>query len=437
MACSGLLQLCASLFLMAQTNLILFIIGLIGVVFCVFSPGLVNARALSSGYVFRSREGQLAAHVQENIAVQPLVKAYSLQLRVMDQFRDELRDLFRYGLRYYFISAMSHRIPSLLFIFFSLLIFGVGARMVVQNELTLGELIAFHALFIGLGSSISNLAWLLPSLIDAASATHRILEVLDAPDPIPDRPDAVDMPAFRDKIALEQVTFVYDEGGGVRDLNFNLDRGEFVAVVGPTGAGKSTIVNLLLGFLQPEKGGIRVDGVDLSRFRRDSVLARIGVVQQDTHLFRATLRENIRAGRLDASDAEVREAAEAASIHQFISELSAGYDTVYGSDGHQFSGGERQRIALARALVRKPDLLILDEATSALDVGTEAAILACIKAMAVRCTILAITHRLAVARAADRILVLRDGCLEEDGSHAELLSAGGLYKSMWEQRGEQ
>ncbi len=432
MGASGLLQVLMSLGLIAQINLSLFLIGAVGLILSVALPRVVNARALAAGYGFHTQEGQLSAYIQENITAQAVIKAYGLEKKAAVDFRYELDLLLAAGLRSYFLSFLSQRVPHLLLGLVHLALFGIGATMVMGGRMSLGDLVAFQALFFGLSQSMNNVSWLIPSLIDASASLQRIIEIMDSPQVTQERPGTVQLAPLTRSIVFENVSFRYDgNSDGVEDLTVSLDRGDFTALVGPTGAGKTTIANLLLHFIEPTAGAIKIDGMDIRQVTISSLRSQIGLVPQEIILFRTSIRENIRAGLLGASDAEIEVAAEAAGIHDFILGLPQGYDTIYGQAGRQVSGGERQRIALARALVRNPRILILDEATSSLDTAAEAGIIATIRALKGRCTILAITHRLAVARAADRIMVLKAGKLVEDGCHDQLAGAHGLYTKLW------
>ncbi|MBF0305033.1 MAG: ABC transporter ATP-binding protein [Alphaproteobacteria bacterium] len=435
MGAMGLLQVALSLGLMAEMNIELFLLGLLGLVLGLGLPRIINMRALAASYAFHSAEGQLGGHIQENIAAQTVIKAYGLERKAASDFRVELDRLLAVGLRSYFLAFLSQRAPHVVMVLFHLIIFGLGATMVMRESMSLGDLVSFQALFFGLSQSMANVAWLIPSLIDAAASLQRIIEVVDEAPERHEQSGDIDLAPCHRSIDFDGVRFKHDGGaGGVDGLSVSLAAGEFTALVGPTGAGKTTVANLLLRFFEPQAGAITLDGVDIARATIASLRGQIALVPQETILFRTSLRDNIRAGFLDATDREIEEAAKSAGIHAFIAGLPQGYDTVYGESGREFSGGERQRIALARALVRKPAILILDEATSSLDTASEAGILASIRALKGRCTILAITHRLVMARGADRVLVMRDGRLVEDGSHERLAAAGGQYADLWRDR---
>ncbi|MEG4010010.1 ATP-binding cassette domain-containing protein [Microcoleus sp. Pol11C1] len=262
---------------------------------------------------------------------------------------------------------------------------------------------------LGLTSSI-------PAFIDGVAGLQRISDILSETPAIQDAPDAIDLPQFSSDINFDDVSFSYSQDrGGVKNLSLKIRQGDFAVFVGQSGAGKSTIVNLLTRFYDPDKGRILFDGIDLRYTTVRSLRSQIGLVSQDVILFNCSVRENIRMGYLEATDEQVEAAAKAAEIHNFILSLPQGYDTPVGDRGGQLSGGQRQRIALARALVRNPAILILDEATSALDPATEAEILATIERITKERTVILITHRMAHALRADVMYVLENGGLVVSG----------------------
>src|SRR5438046_581452 len=271
-----------------------------------------------------------------------------------------------------------------------------------------------------------------PSLITATGGLQRIEDLLTRRPRVVDARGAQHLPRLAKEIRFEDVSFSYNgEQRQLDHISFTILAGETVAFVGPSGAGKSTILSLLARFYDVTTGAVTIDGHDLRRVTQESLRAQIGLVFQDTFLFNATIRDNIRMGKLDAADAQIEAAARAAEIHDLIMSLPRGYDTPTGELGAWLSGGQRQRIAIARAILRDPAILILDEATSALDPATETAIIATLKRIARHRTVVAVTHRLAAIHHADRIFVVDSGCVVEDGRHHELLHRGGLYHELW------
>jgi subfamily B ATP-binding cassette protein MsbA len=296
--------------------------------------------------------------------------------------------------------------------------------------LTAGELIAFLAISATAYRPTKNLMRLWTSVQDALPASVRIFEVLDLPEEAPDRPDARAIARVERGIRYRDVHFSYGREAVLRGIDLEIRAGELVALVGRTGAGKSTLADLLMRFHDPERGSVEIDGIDLRDVRRESLRRLVSMVSQDPFLFDTTLLENIRYGRPDASLDEVIAAARAAHAHEFIEKLPLGYQTQAGDVGAQLSGGQRQRVTIARALLRDPQVLIFDEATSALDAKAEQVVQEAIRTLMQGRTVLVIAHRLSTVQSADRIAVLDGGRIAAVGTHEEVLARSPLYQEL-------
>jgi ATP-binding cassette subfamily B protein len=404
----------------------------VGLVACVLAPRGVARRAATAGYGAKQQQGRLADTVQENVTSQPVVKAFGLQRHALAGFEQQSRDLAKASRRFGFLSYLVERLPSVTILTFEIVVIGTGIVLVFYGYQRLGTIVAFHAMFIYISTSVTGLANVMPALLHALAGFARVDDVLNERPLVADAPGAPMAPRFSTSIRLEHVTFGYTpEHRNLTEVCLEIHKGQSVAFVGGSGSGKSTLLNLILRFYDPVSGSVRFDGQELRQVQQESLRAQVGVVLQESILFNIPVRDNVRLGNPAASDADIEAALRAAEIHDFVSSLPEGYDTLAGPRGSRFSGGQRQRIALARALVRHPAILILDEATSALDPVSEAAINETLRRVAVGRTVITVTHRLSTVTHADRIFVLDHGRVVERGRHEELLTAGGLYAHLW------
>ncbi|WP_082646780.1 ABCB family ABC transporter ATP-binding protein/permease [Aureimonas altamirensis] len=315
---------------------------------------------------------------------------------------------------------------------------GMGAAMVMSarevqaGTQTLGDFVFINALLMQLSIPLNFIGFVYREIRQGLTDMEEMFNLLSVRREVQDDADAPPLAVATGAIRFEDVRFSYDQGREIlKGISFEVPPGRSVAIVGPSGAGKSTISRLLFRFYDVSAGRITIDGQDIAHVRQDSLRAAIGIVPQDTVLFNDTIAYNIRYGRVDATDAEVRRAAELAQIHHFIQSLPEGYDTMVGERGLKLSGGEKQRVAIARTILKAPPILVLDEATSALDTHTEQDIQSALSLVSQERTTLTIAHRLSTIVDADEIIVLRSGQIVERGTHRALLAQGGLYAEMW------
>jgi subfamily B ATP-binding cassette protein MsbA len=307
-----------------------------------------------------------------------------------------------------------------------------GGYEVVNGILTTGELVAFLTYAVNLANPVKRLSRVYGSLQRAMAAVDRVFAVLDLPEAIHDKPDAIVMPPTKGHVEFRDVSFGYKKGvPALEHVSLEAKPGQMIAFVGPSGAGKSTIANLIPRFYDVTGGAILIDGKDIRDVTVASLREQIGIVPQETVLFSTTVRENIRYGRLDATDEEVLAAAKAANADGFIRELPNGYDTQIGERGLNLSGGQRQRMSIARAILKNPRILILDEATSALDTESEKIVQSALDELMKGRTSFVIAHRLSTIFDADCIYVIDHGQIREKGTHEELLKLGGLYSYLY------
>jgi ATP-binding cassette subfamily B protein len=405
------------------------------------STRLFTTRASRANYKLKRQQAALANSVQETVKSQQVVKVFGLQPYTLAKLQKQLDDLLKVSERANFLSQTVGTTSSLGVRLVQVLVVAVGAVLVFNkglfhSSLDAPALVAFTVIMTQASQKAYDLTKkVVPSLISAGGGVQRVEELLSEKPAVVDTPDAVALPPLAREIRFSDVSFSY---GGERPIldsvNLTVPAGQYVAFVGPSGSGKSTILNLITRFYDASKGVVTFDDYDLRRVTQDSLRAQMAAVFQDTFLFNTTIRENIRLGKLDASDAEIEAAAKAAEIHELIASWPKGYDTPTGEAGSLLSGGQRQRLAIARAILRNPRILILDEPTSALDPTTEASVNETLERLAKNRTVIAVTHRLDGVKNVDRICVLKAGRIVEQGRHDELLKRQGLYHELWQRQ---
>ena len=379
----------------------------------------------------QDRLADTTAVAEEALAAVRVVKAFARSDYEVTRYHDAIDELFETSRHRVLISALLSTSVSLLFFAALVGIFWYGGREVLAGRLTVGDLVAFTFYAFNIARSVGGMSRLYSTFNSAAGATERLFELLDTTPDLQDAPDATTLSRIEGHVQYDHVTFAYEEGQPVlRDVSLEVPAGQTVALVGPSGAGKSTLVSLLPRFYDPQEGRIAVDGHDLRTVTRQSLREQIASVSQEVHLFNATIRENIRYGRLEASDEAVVEAARAANAHDFIERLPDGYDAAVGERGVKLSGGQRQRVAIARALLRDARLLLLDEATSSLDSASEALVQEALERLMEGRTTFIIAHRLSTVQTADRIVVLDEGRVVQTGTHETLVEREGLYRDL-------
>jgi subfamily B ATP-binding cassette protein MsbA len=373
--------------------------------------------------------------LDESLAAIRIVQSFVREQYERERYRDKIKDALEIAVRR--AVASGGFIAFIILVVYSgiVVVLWVGSRMVVTDQITAGELIAFVLYTFIVGGSIGGMSELYGQFQNAIGATRRVFEILDTRPEIRDPENARPLPRVRGHVRIVDVAFTYPDERNLpvlKGVSVEAQPGEVIALVGPSGAGKSTLVALLPRFYDVTSGEITVDGHDIRSVRLADLRNAIGVVPQETMLFGGTIRENIAYGKLDASKEEIEAAARAAHAHEFIKEFPEGYDTVVGERGVKLSGGQRQRIAIARALLKDPAILILDEATSSLDSHSERLVQDALDLLMQGRTTFVIAHRLSTVRRADRIVVLDGGEIVEEGAHEELLVKGGLYKGLYD-----
>lgn len=377
--------------------------------------------------------GDIYAILQETVSGVKIVKAFNMEKYEIKKFKQENRNFFNIIMRSMRVEALTSPVMEFLGALGIIFIIWYGGRTVIQGVWTAGAFFAFVGAAFSTYNPIKNFSKMNNKIQQAMAAAERIFQILDKKPTVIEKEKVFPLPLFQKEITYRNLSFRYNsEEYVLKNINFTVKKGEIVAFVGPSGAGKTSIVNLLLRFYDPNTGGIFIDGNNIKDVTLKSLRKIVGIVTQDVILFNDTLRNNIAYGNMEATDSEIIQAAQIAESHKFITRMPKGYGTVIGERGVTLSGGQRQRIAIARTILRNPSILILDEATSSLDTESELLVQEALEHLMQHRTVLVIAHRLSTIRKADKIVVIDKGEIVQVGKHEELMRKAGLYKKLYD-----
>jgi ABC-type multidrug transport system fused ATPase/permease subunit len=391
-----------------------------------------NLRVKGLYRAIRNRLGDLSAKLQENLLGMLIIKAFAREAYEQERFHQVNADYTTTSLKG--VKVRSMYFPGVMTVGFlsNIAMIGAGAYFVLRGEFTIGGLVAYRGYWWQLFAPVFSLAQVNEMIQRAIAAASRVFEVLDAPEEVTDAPDAIVLDTVQGHIRFDRVNFAYTaERPILQDVSFQVLPGQRIGIVGPSGTGKTTILNLILRLYDPQEGVIYLDGTPLRQLQQQAFRRHIALVTQEPFLFNDTVRQNILFGRLDASDEEIETAARLANAHEFIMDLPQGYDTLVGERGVKLSGGQKQRICIARAFLANPRVLLLDEATASVEPESEALIQAALERLMQDRTTIIVTHRLSLVRDCDRILVIDEGRVIESGRHEQLIEQNGWYARMY------
>jgi subfamily B ATP-binding cassette protein MsbA len=381
----------------------------------------------------RKQQSNMVAVVQQGLESMRVVKAFGRQELEQEELGEVSRATVDAALKARKVKALLSPMVAIIVSLCTAVVLWRGSSLILAGTMTAGALTVFLSYLTKFFKPVKDLATITNQIAQTAVGVERIRGILDADMIIPEHPDASEPPQnLRGEIVFDQVAFAYDsETPVLKQVSFTIKPGQMVGIVGATGGGKSTIVSLIPRFYDPTAGQVKIDGVDIRQYKLQALRNQIGYVLQETVLFRGTVRDNIAYGRAGATQEEILAAAKLANADEFIARMPHGYDTMVGERGDTLSGGQRQRIGIARAVIRNNPILILDEPTAALDTESERAVIEALDRLMKGKTVITIAHRLSTIRNSDKILVLKDGAVAEEGTHDELLALGGVYAGLY------
>ena len=428
---NALLTILWMIFLMSRLDMTLTLLALMSAPLMVGASFLIGKPLRMAARLKREIESRIQSHIQQTLTGIPVVQAFAQEEREQERFERFADSAIRAQQRSTLIGSLNSLGSGLIATLGTGTILWFGARHVLAGTLPIGGILVFLVYLNSLQAQMKIIAESYTAVQGLSASVDRVMEVLEAEPEITEKPNAPALPRARGHVQLEKVTFGYEPPRAVlREVSLEVKPGETLALVGASGAGKTSLVNLIPRFFDPWQGRVLIDGQDARDVKLESLRSQVALVLQEPFLFPLSIAENIAFGRPAATREEIESAARAAEADDFIRRLPQGYDTVIGERGATLSGGERQRLSIARALLKDAPILILDEPTSALDAGTEQLILKALEGLMESRTTLIIAHRLSTVRRADRIVVLENGAIAESGTHAQLMSIGGLYEQL-------
>jgi len=429
---SSIISITGTVIMMLYLSPILTFINMLIIPVMLFITGKIAKRSRKYFLNQQAALGKLNGMIEESISGQRVIKVFTREEKQIEEFNKSNEELKNIGIKALILSGFIPPLMNLLNNINFAFIAGVGGWLAVREIITIGVIASFINYSKQFTRPINELANQINMFQTAIAGAERVFEIMDESPEKEDEKDAIRLSNISGKVDFENVTFSYDKKTPVlKNINLHINPGETIALVGPTGAGKTTIINLLTRFYDIDEGLIKIDGTDIRKINRKSLRSSLGIVLQDAYLFSESVRENIRYGRLDASDEEVEEAAKLANANKFIKRLPQGYDTVLSEEASNLSQGQRQLITIARAILANPSILILDEATSSVDTRTELHIQEAMLNLMKGRTSFVIAHRLSTIRDADQIVVINDGKIIEKGKHDELLKQRGFYYNLY------